>query len=103
MPVFVEIAGGISISPQKMKQLIEANVVLTQPPVNKYYVKNLYVDTNGKLVVEYDDVGAGNGAADENRAILTVPPDGKYQVTNLFVDPETGKLEVEYNDVPTGG
>ena len=103
MPIFVEISGGVSISPQKMKQLVEANVVLTQPPLNKYYVKNLYVDTNGKLVVEYDDTGAGSDAAEENRAILTAPPDGKYQVTNLFVDPDTGNLEVEYNDIPMGG
>lgn len=28
------------------------------------------------------------------------PPSGMCAVTNLFVDPETGKLEVEYNDIP---
>jgi len=28
------------------------------------------------------------------------PPAGKLQVKNLFVDPDTGKLEVEYEDTP---
>ena len=28
------------------------------------------------------------------------PPAGKLQVKNLYVDPETGKLQVEYEDTP---
>jgi len=32
--------------------------------------------------------------------VVTSPPQGKNKVTNLFVDPETGKLEVEYDDAP---
>jgi hypothetical protein len=32
--------------------------------------------------------------------VWTDPPVGKYRVNNLFVDPETGKLEVEYEDTP---
>jgi len=28
------------------------------------------------------------------------PPAGKLQVKNLYVDPDTGKLEVEYEDTP---
>ena len=31
---------------------------------------------------------------------LSNPPKGKCKVTNLFVDPETGRLEVEWNDIP---
>ncbi len=32
--------------------------------------------------------------------VLSVPPSGKCCVTNLYVDPETGKLVVEYDNVP---
>ena len=32
--------------------------------------------------------------------VKTDPPEGKYKVKNLFVDPSTGKLEVEYEDIP---
>ena len=32
--------------------------------------------------------------------VTTTPPVDKYKVKNLFVDPETGKLEVEYDDTP---
>jgi len=32
---------------------------------------------------------------------MSVPPQGKCKVTNLYVDPDTGKLVVEYSDIPT--
>jgi hypothetical protein len=28
------------------------------------------------------------------------PPAGKLQVKNLYINPETGRLEVEYEDTP---
>ena len=28
------------------------------------------------------------------------PPTGKYKVINLYVDPATGKLIIEYDDIP---
>jgi len=31
---------------------------------------------------------------------LSNPPKGKCKVTNLYVDPETGRLEVEWDDIP---
>jgi len=31
---------------------------------------------------------------------LSNPPKGMCKVTNLFVDPETGRLEVEWDDIP---
>lgn len=33
-------------------------------------------------------------------SIPTEPPQGKYKVKNLWVHPDTGKLEVEYEDTP---
>ena len=34
---------------------IDTSAMESAPPVGKYKVTNLYVDTNGKLTVEYDD------------------------------------------------
>lgn len=28
------------------------------------------------------------------------PPEGSYKVTNIYVNPVTGKLHVEYEDIP---
>ena len=32
--------------------------------------------------------------------IKSTPPSGKYRVTNLYVDPDTGKLTVEFDNIP---
>lgn len=32
--------------------------------------------------------------------IPSVPPPDKYKVINIYVDPATGKLVVEYDDMP---
>ena len=32
--------------------------------------------------------------------VATNPPAGEYRVTNLYVNPDTGKLEVEFDDTP---
>jgi len=37
----------------------------------------------------------------KTRAIKSDPPTGSYKVTNLYVDPDSGKLVVEFDDIPT--
>ena len=32
--------------------------------------------------------------------VLSIPPSGKCLVKNIYYDPTTGKLVVEYDDVP---
>ena len=32
--------------------------------------------------------------------VLSNPPKGKFLVKNLYIEPTTGKLIVEYDDVP---
>jgi hypothetical protein len=47
--------------------------------------------------------GVGDNAASdgsEDSHIPSLPPTGLCAVTNLYVDPETGKLVVEYQDIP---
>lgn len=51
----------------------------------------------GEVVVSIDP--EGNFQAKNCKELVhSVPPEGFYRVTNLFVNPETGKLEVEYDD-----
>ena len=38
--------------------------------------------------------------AQHRAALISEPPPGKCRVTNLYVDPLTGRLVVEYDDVP---
>jgi len=38
-----------------VEEVTTADGIATDTPVGKYRVVNLYVDTNGKLTVEYDD------------------------------------------------
>jgi hypothetical protein len=33
---------------------------------------------------------------------ISIPPTGKCKVTNLYVDPLTGKLTIEYDNIPIG-
>ena len=46
----------------------------------------------GEIIVNITDAG---------ETVTSNPPTGKLRVKNLFVDAETGRLEVEYSDVPT--
>ncbi len=32
--------------------------------------------------------------------IPSVPPSGKCKVVNIYVDPDTGKLVIEYEEIP---
>lgn len=44
-----------------------------------------------------------NVSVDEVKEITgveSIPPSGKYPVRNFYVDPSTGRLTVEYDDVP---
>lgn len=36
----------------------------------------------------------------QSKTLHTAPPVGAYKVTNLFVDPLSGKLFVDYDDIP---
>ena len=38
--------------------------------------------------------------ATEGGVIVSAPPTTKCRVTNLYVDPDTGKLVIEYDDIP---
>lgn len=37
---------------------------------------------------------------DGHLLIVSNPPEGKCKVVNLYVDPATGKLTIEWDDVP---
>ena len=36
----------------------------------------------------------------EVTGITTIPPVGKYRITNIYVDPDTGRVNIEYDDTP---
>jgi hypothetical protein len=40
------------------------------------------------------------GEVTEVTGVESTPPSGKYPVKNLYVDPSTGRLTVEYDDIP---
>ena len=74
------------------------NAVVSNPPEGQYYVKNLYVNPDGKLVTEYDDVPKGE--LGEEKDVCSQPPVGNYYVTNLYVNPANGRMIVKYDDKP---
>jgi hypothetical protein len=40
------------------------------------------------------------GEVTEVTGVESAPPSGKCPVKNLYVDPSTGRLTVEYDDIP---
>lgn len=62
------------------------------PPLGNFPVTNVYVNPQGKLVVEWNDAGGGG-------MLPSVPPAGSYKVTNLYVN-NAGKVVVEFDDTP---
>jgi len=63
------------------------------PPTGNYKVVNVYVNTSGKIIFQYDDVPGGSGQIASN------PPTGNYQVMNIYVN-TSGKIIVQYEDTP---
>lgn len=84
---------------QEIADVVVKAEILCDPPVDKCYVTNVYVDPEtGKLNVEYDDIPKGS---DGGRVqLLSNPPRGMCRVKNLFWDPKKERLSVEYDDQP---
>lgn len=61
------------------------NTILDSPLGDNVLFGNLTI--TGKIINEF--------------IITSKPPPGYYKVTNLYVDPETNKLVVIFNDIPT--
>jgi hypothetical protein len=65
--------------------------VVSSPPAGMFSVKNVFVDTHGKFVYQYDDSSNLGGAVESN------PPLGAFRVVNLYADSD-GKLVADYEN-----
>jgi hypothetical protein len=54
-----------------------------------------YIDSDGGIWPDPDNIWPKSLGI-----IKSNPPKGKYRVTNLYVDPDTGRLEIEYDNTP---
>lgn len=66
----------------------------TKAPMDGYTIKNIYVNSSGKLVIHFDIEESSSAVG-----IKSTPPYGCYPVTNIYVNNE-GKIVIQYDDTP---
>lgn len=52
------------------------------------------------IKIDGDGIIYEDGKQNVSNNVVTTPPSGKCKVINVYVDPDTGKLIVQYDNMP---